>query len=410
MAQAELKAFAKLDGKDFEAGIKRVSSATDTFASKLGGMKRLIAGAFTIGAITAFSRKMLTMADDLQTAANTVGITMESMLGLKSAMAESGIGAESMLRIMGKLKNAQGEVIEGNKTFVDALVALNISQKEFVSLGVDDLMEVLARAYADSGESAEAFSAISAIYGERIGPQLIEVFQRLNKEGLQKFKEDAAGAADGMSELAAASDALEKLWDKLTIAAANFVGYLNMVKDVAIAAGNAVRSFAGSDAKFSERWAGVKKAVVDAVAKPTSTEIERPRQQAQASQQSAINVAALERNQAAGAQKLADQQARIDARADKERQKRQDIWDAASARRQDLLAGGGAVPEMARVGSLQRMGGIVGGVAGAGDQAARIAERQLKVNEEIEKIMGDALAKLSKLDDIKNAVDNLGAE
>jgi F0F1-type ATP synthase membrane subunit b/b' len=57
------------------------------------------------------------------------------------------------------------------------------------------------------------------------------------------------------------------------------------------------------------------------------------------------------------------------------------------------------------VNNLQRMGGIVGGVAGVGDQEARIAERQAKAAEMVENLTKESL---KKLDDIEKRIRELG--
>ena len=55
-------------------------------------------------------------------------------------------------------------------------------------------------------------------------------------------------------------------------------------------------------------------------------------------------------------------------------------------------------PDMARIDSLQQIGGLVGGVAGAGSQKSRMAERQAKITESIEKLTRDMLSKTRELD------------
>ncbi len=64
-----------------------------------------------------------------------------------------------------------------------------------------------------------------------------------------------------------------------------------------------------------------------------------------------------------------------------------------------------AIPEMARVNSMQRIGGIVGGVEGAGNQAARIAERTLAIAEATQALERDMYRKLS---DIEARLTELG--
>lgn len=422
---AELKAIASLDGKNFEAGIKRVKGQTDSFANKLSGMKGMIAGAFSIGAITMFGRKMLTMADDLNTAANSVGITMESMLGLKSAMAESGIGAERMLKLLSRLPIAQGDVMNGLKTMTDALDGLKISQEEFVSLAPDELMERLAQAYADSGGSAEAFNGIAKIFGGRIGPEMIEVLQRLNKDGLKKFTDGSKEASEGMTALAEASDKIEKFINRLTIVFGKLVGWLMKAYDYAVAFSSAMFEGAMDGSDFEGRMEKFRRNLAEDAAK-ADAEIaaKRKKYDDEVKARAEANIEALAKSREDQESKLTDQRIKNEQRIakawldyydklddmeakDQDRQDRylkltqdrQDILADSAEKRSGLMSGQGVpVGDQARVNNLQRMGGIVGGVAGVGDQEARIAERQAKAAEMVEKLTAESLRKLEEIE------------
>jgi hypothetical protein len=389
VAIAELKALLGMDSSKFKAGARDAKNQVTSLQKTLQAAGRQMAAAFSVGAILAFSRKMMTLADDLQTAANTVGITMESMLGLKSAMAESGIGADAMLRIMGKLKNAQGEVVEGNITFTDALKKLNISEKEFVALDVDKLLEFMANKYMDAGESAEAFNAITSIFGERIGPQLIEVLQRLNQDGLQQYIDESSKAAEGMRDLAEANDVLESAMNKVAIGFANIITWSKQLWSLNNALLKTYVGLAGVIPRFVRGvkfGKGISKAAGDAwghVTKPwkdrendflapTSGELKAQQQRKQSASQSGSNVKALQ-----------------------DRKEREAAEAVAKVRTK-----GGKVDGI-NADSVAKIGGSIGGArAGLGlmDRNTMIQTDQLKIQQRIEQLLQNIAARDARKD------------
>jgi len=419
MADATIRTRATLDNAAFKVGVAGMTQS-------LGALKGMVASAFGIGAVMAFGRKMLQTADDLQTAANTFGITIESMLALKAAMAESGIGADAMMRIMSRLPRAQGEVVKGNKRMVEALQSLGISQEQFVSLAPDTLLERLAVAYVATGGTAEAFNAVGAIFGERIGPQMIEVLQRIGKDGLAPFQDGVKAAADGMTTLAEASDALEKTGNKITNWGANAVSWYKRVSEAALTAAAAMGGQLSTMQKLALLVAGPLapailplmlgrrgiSAGIEGAKAGWGMADERAAARAAAGassgdMSSAANLAALEgRREKEASDKRRARELLVTKRAIYGLQATEEAEAKHSERMAAIKGGAGmSAPSMAAVDSLQRIGGLIGGVSGAGSQAARVAERQAKqielIADEVKRFAADTdriAAKLAEME------------
>lgn len=408
MARAELKAVATLDKSGFDAGVSGVKT-------QLAGLKSVVAGAFGVGAIMSFGRMMLKTADDMQTAANTFGLTMQDMIGMQAAFAESGIKADSFMRILARLPEAQNLVIERNKGMIEGLKSLGISQEEFVTSAPDKLLERIAQGYATATDKLGAHNAITEIFGLRIGPQMIEVLQRIGKDGFDKFKEGAEGAAKGMTELAKASDALEEFWKNIIIGAGKAVGAiaevaeemgrLSVQNDIAGKKRGVLSTmFEAIGRKFykgkfdedilSDR---VKQAVAPAT-QPATT----PAQQA--------SLDKLKSAQAEEARKELEKRIKAQNEAtkrDEARQSKEDAYNEAQDKiaedfakgAKDIRSGKGiATPDLPSVDALQKIGGLVGGVAGRGQQQARMMERQVNASEAIQELVRETNQKLAELD------------
>lgn len=457
MAQAELKVAASLDDRGFAGGLERMKNSAGSFGSALGGLKGMIAGAFTVGAVVNFTRSLLDMADELATTAQTFGLSIESVLGMQSAMAGTAIGAEDMMRVFGRLKDSQSEVANKNKTMVDAVVALNINLKEFVSLPIDKLLEKIANQFEASGRSTEAFGAISDIFGQRIGPAMIEVLDRINAEGLDAYIAKSSEAAEATRKFAAESDKLDETMIRVKQSAMTWaVGIVGAIENAAavlerMSAGEgfneAVWNVALDDLE-ADAAAAAKKPV--AATTPDSglkmanymkatekywklaeeamlKEMSLKEQTAYYEQQlSGLRVQAsktaldddeeyynLQVNILEIKKKLASveeqeskaRQARVEEEIELSRDQLKLMREAGEKQAAIAEGVGIAIPEMARVNSMQRIGGIVGGVEGAGNQAARIAERTLAIAEATQALERDMSRKLS---DIEARLKELG--
>jgi hypothetical protein len=406
-AIAELKALAQLDGKQFDSDIKKLGNSVDRFgAGPLKNIGGMIAGAFSIGALTMFGRKLLKTADDLQTAASTFDVSLSSMIAFKSAMAESGIGADRFMRIFGKLNSSISEAQRGVTTYTDAFQMMNISQRELAGLGMDEVLALMAQKYEEAGDKQQFLAGVSKAFGERIGPQLIEVFQRLNREGLDKFKESAEGAAQGISELAKASDMFEKLGNDAIIWAGKTVGAILSVRselDKFVTAGGVQGWWQRLHRKgpvFGMTDEGQPEGTAAKIEAAKTVKTETP------SERRLAGLAELEAREQKALREKQDKILRKQgARDEREAEKRDALYEQQDelarsyAQKMAEIEAGKVIsaPGQMAVDALQRVGGIVGGVAG-GDQRARIEERQAKTQEAIRDLTRDTNAKLEKID------------
>jgi len=407
-----LKAIGKLDGKQFHGEVKKMGNNVDRFGkNQLGALKGMIAGAFSVGVIVNFSRKLLKTADDLQTAANIFSLSMETMLAWQSVMAESGITAERFNKIFGRIASAQGDVRRGLATYVDAINDMNIAQEEFVGIGVDEALLLMAKRYEQAGDKGMFVEGVTKLLGTRV-IGLVEVFQRLNRDGMEPYIANAKTAAEGMTELAAASDALEKAGNKVTLWAASVVPplmkigeVLGKLVDLASALGptGIIGSIMGVGFKETSRqlFSGEifksifrkKPEAGDTTAGPRK-QPDIAKEIAKVKKDSGKDDEATERKILA----IAKQREKID-------EQREKVISQHSEREKDIMGGKGiATPEQARIDSMQSIGGIIGG-GGKADQASRFAERAENIRKEI----NANLEKTNKkLDDLYMATQALG--
>ncbi|MCG2681183.1 MAG: hypothetical protein L6455_14635 [Kiritimatiellae bacterium] len=409
---SELTAKASLNGAQFKAEVKNIgNSVTSLGSNQLAGLKGMIAGAFSVGVLIQFGRKILQTADDLQTAANIFGLSLETMIAFKSVMAESGIGADRFNKIFGRIASAQVDVRNGLATYVDALKEMNISSAEFQNLGIDKVLELMVKKYAEVGNKQQFVGGMAKLLGART-IDLIEVFQRMNKEGMAKYAEEAKVAADGMNVLAKASDSFEKAGSKIINWAATAFGWLQKVTNAALTAGLALWGMAGKGGGFVDRMRVIKEGWW------AGWNITSPPPKTPGAGGGPSGVPGPADAELTAIKKTSDAWLKYYDILDDEAKKQMDREDKYmgliknrqeleldfAKKKADIMAGRGITsPEMSRIDALQRIGGLIG-AAGGGDQAARRAERQEKILEATERLQQEHN---NKLDEIKTAVNEL---
>ena len=225
--RAQINAVIKGDARGFNKSIDSASNKAKSFAT--GALKQMggaIVAAFAIQRVISFGKEILQLADDIQTTANTFDIAVESVVAWKGVMAESGIGVDRFMKMFGRMVSAQADARKGLTTYVDALRDMNISARDFSSLKVDKLMELMAKRYQEAGDKMMFLGGAAKLLGTRIGPGLIEVFQRVNEEGMGGFTEEAEKSVKAVEDLAALSDKIEKFWSNFEMGAIRATGAL----------------------------------------------------------------------------------------------------------------------------------------------------------------------------------------
>jgi hypothetical protein len=388
MAQAEIKTVATLDNAPFKAGIGGMSS-------QLSGLKGIIAGAFSVGAIVSFGRSMLQTADSMKQIGDATNLQMGSMVALKTVAAENNMGFDQMSKVLGKLRNAQGEVVSLSKPMLDALQKLGITAEEFVGIPVDEVLEKIAKKFSESGGSADAFNAVTAIFGEKIGPKMMDMLRALADEGMVNLKKRTEDATKGFEDLSKAQSNLEKFKSGAELKAGELVGAgmeIGAAKDRLVGSGGIF----GAIKRFFNKSKGPVFGKDDYTGQP---DVKKPLNLAKPVDPAiAADQATLAANKRNVAQKAVDAElARIEKKAmsnDDYINEREKTINEFSKKRADLMAG--TAPAMDQADALQRIGGLVGGMSG-GSQVARIAERQAKAAEAIETLTRETNSKLADL-------------
>jgi hypothetical protein len=247
-AIAQLKAMLGIDNKDFKAGVKDSANETSKFQKQLSGIGRQMAAAFSVGAIIQASRKVIDFASEIRHASDNMQVSTESLQALNAMALRYGVSIDMMQRGLAKMLIAQDGATKGEKTFTDALSALNIEVGAFAKLSPAEAMVRVGKAYAEGTNQAETFAAVADLLGQRIGPRLTAMLKDLGNEGLQAVIDQAIAA--GMvieDELLTKLEALGTKSDqiKLRLTAA-FAPMANAMGEIALAWSGMLKSMSAS--------------------------------------------------------------------------------------------------------------------------------------------------------------------
>lgn len=446
MNKAEVMVGVKGDTTDIK---KKVGSLGSELKSSMSGLTGVIAGAFSVGAIIGFGKSVMSAADAIANTSQALGVGTDSLQALKAMAVDSGIQFDEVAAGLNRIAKAQAEALTGNAQLQKAFKTFGVSLSDLQGLSPDQIMQKIGAGLKEGGRSAEETSATFEVLGKSSG-RLMGFLEELGSQGLdatiQKFKDlgmvmDAAA----IKKLDETGDAMERfkiksqtmageallgwdiLWNTLAgvssglslgearLAAAQGLGMLGGEKKPGENGEGAAEDLkpTAEDNKWYALMEEKTLARMDLTAKIAYYEQEiSALQKSRAQNPTDLTIASeiLEREKKIRA--LKDRQTRSDeaesTKLDAMYKAQDDLAADYAKKRKDILNPKDAsLTGPSRVDSLQSIGGLIGGVSGKGDQAARIAERQAKSTEAIETLMRETN---SKLDELNSKIDGIIAE
>lgn len=208
-----------LDNRAFKRGL---AGAQNSVKSMQSAVSKLM-GAFAAGAAIG---RVLKMADDLKTAADGIGATVERLQELTYAAEQSGVRAEEATKAYAKFTSAVSEARSGSGVLKQIFDQLNIQLYDLQGNARDSdrLFMEFADAIQKTQNPADRLRLAVKAFGEDVGPKMVAMLKDGSK-GLEKFAAEAKAAGlviDGDS--IAALDRLDKRMKAMRTSALNSAG------------------------------------------------------------------------------------------------------------------------------------------------------------------------------------------
>ena len=183
-------------GRAFNAVNKNVESLKTGFG-KLGGV---IAGAFAIGGITAFTNKMLDFADRVHKVSLQVGLGAEALQKFQFAGEQSGIEAEKLNKSFQKLAENVGKATKGSKAQIEAFETLGVQFTDTAgkALPLEEIILKTADGIKNLKDPTMEASVATKLFGGA-GVELLE-FLRLGETGLKLYGDELESVGGVLSQ------------------------------------------------------------------------------------------------------------------------------------------------------------------------------------------------------------------
>jgi len=199
MAGLRLKAELGGDGSGFDAMMRRANASKDKFGAAFSGLKGIIAGAFTVGAITNFSRATIDLASDLRDVADSLNINVELMQKMANSVALAGGKLEDLQKFAFDINKSRQEAVDDPKgKAAGAFGRLGMTSSDISSLPIQDFILKLQRAFANGATASEANDLQEV--GGRAAKKLIAGFIEGFDTGRPIISEDVVNQLDEIGD------------------------------------------------------------------------------------------------------------------------------------------------------------------------------------------------------------------
>ena len=227
MAQSEIKMKMSLDSSGVTKTLGRMKSGIANFAKNGIAQLGALAAAAGLGSL---ARSAIDLGSKISDLAVQLNIGTTELQTLEFASREAGVATEVMARALRNVQTRTEEAIKGNKSYGDAFKQLGIDVNEFKKLSVEKRLEAIAIAQSKATDSGAAYNSVARILGEKAGPALQEVLQKLASEGYGSLEKAAVDAGevmdkDTIAKMDKAADTIESFKRKITVLTAKILTY-----------------------------------------------------------------------------------------------------------------------------------------------------------------------------------------
>ena len=236
MASSSILAKIGLNSAGFKTGLAQCRMAASSFKKSVGGMfsgiGSQILGAFGLSAGVAglgmLTRKAIETGSQISDMATHLRIGTTELQVLQSVARDAGVDMSKFEMALNNLNLRTAEACDGNDKYREAFDRLGIDLKTFATLPMEQKLAAISNGYKKSEESLVSLNDVSTLLGQKAGPQLLEVLDRISTEGMESLTASAIKAGDVMDEetiasLDRASDEIGRWQNRLIVWFGNFL-------------------------------------------------------------------------------------------------------------------------------------------------------------------------------------------
>lgn len=221
MASSSILAKIGLNSAGFKTGLAKCKAAALGFKSSIGGMFSGIGGQILgalglsagVAGLGMLARNAIDTGSKISDMATHLRVGTTELQTLMTLARDAGVETTKFEMSLNNLNLKTIEACDGNESYREAFDRLGIELSSFAKLPLDKKMQTLANAYKKSGESLTGLNDVATLLGQKAGPQMLEILDRLATEGMDKLTESAIASGDIMDEATVA--ALDRAGDEI---------------------------------------------------------------------------------------------------------------------------------------------------------------------------------------------------
>lgn len=218
MADAKLRIQVGVAGTaEVAAGLQSIQAAAGRLKSGLLGIGAALAGAAGLGALGQAAIATARLGGELSDLSARTGISARSLITLRQAFKDAGVGADAVGGTINRLQRTIVEAASSGGAAADALAGIGLSAQGLATLAPEDQFSQVAAAISAIASPAERSAAAMAIFGKS-GAELLPLFA---EGGAIQNAERVLGKmpevlARNVPTLDAISDSFDRLPNKAT--------------------------------------------------------------------------------------------------------------------------------------------------------------------------------------------------
>jgi hypothetical protein len=353
-----------LDGAGFFSTLNKAEGA----AMKLGTM---LAGAFSVGAITSFSKSVLDLAGNLRDVSDALNINVEWLQKFINSAVTSGGSLQDVEKfLVTSMRNRQSALDSPDSAMGRSFTRLGFSQNDIANLNPQQFMERLIEAFR-GGASAEMINSLVEI-GGKSAKNLIGGFKAGLDESVLIMTDDVIDSLDEIGDKFSQLGTSLKVFlaPAITAVADAVTGAVNLIKQsVAMVGAFMGRVYGDSQTGGTTLGQTLKRAMNEAIQAQATTEREQDERAAR------------------------DAETRAQARSARRQQQQESAGLTAAAKEAERTkaTSAGSIASDSRV----AVGGFLG--QGASMALGAIAERQLQVARQTLLVQRDILTAINSM-------------
>jgi hypothetical protein len=145
------------------------NSAMKSVKSSLTDIKGMVAGYFTVQAITELTTRTFEYADSLVDASLRLGMLPEQLQVLKEAAKQNNVEFEKLQSTIEKITIAKTKALKGDKESIETLRQLGVNKEDYKKNSGQLLMENISATVRNTGNVENLATPLSNVFGNKYG-------------------------------------------------------------------------------------------------------------------------------------------------------------------------------------------------------------------------------------------------